>query len=327
MKIFTAQQIREWDAATIKQEPISSFELMNRASQACIQPILEIFSKADYRQICVVCGNGNNGGDGLAIARILHTKGLPVEVFLLSENGAFSPDCEKQLKRIQEEGCLHPHFIKKFPHISFNSSDLIIDALFGTGINRALSGLASEVVEHMNLSNAKIVSIDMPSGLPADVFDASELNQLVIVEADYTLSIQVPKKSFFFKESARYVGEWKLVPIGLIKDFEELTETKLTYQNELSFKESIRLQNRFSHKGSFGHACIMGGSMGMGGAVLLAGKAALRSGLGLLTLHVPKVLYTIIQTSLPEAMVNVDEHITGNSFIFIYYYHVIPMGF
>ncbi|MFY8020193.1 MAG: NAD(P)H-hydrate dehydratase [Bacteroidia bacterium] len=310
MKIFTAQQIRDWDAATIQQEPISSFELMNRASFACVEPILEIFAKSDYRQICVVCGNGNNGGDGLAIARILYAKGLPVEVFMLSENGVYSPDCERQLKRIQQESQLHPHFISKFPRISFHAGDLIVDALFGTGINRALSGLAAEVVEHMNLSDATIVSIDMPSGLPADIFDASELNQLVIVEATYTLSIQVPKKSFFFKESARFVGDWKLIPIGLLPDFEKTAESKLTYQNELSFKNSIRLQNRFSHKGSYGHACIISGSMGMGGAALLAGKAALRAGVGLLTLHIPKVLYTIIQTALPEAMVHVDDHLS-----------------
>jgi NAD(P)H-hydrate epimerase len=307
MKIFTAQQIRDWDAATIQQEPISSFELMNRAANACIEPILEIFAKKNYRQICLVCGNGNNGGDGLAIARILHTKGLPVEVFLLSENGAYSQDCSKQLDRIKAENFLHPHLISHFPKITFNASDLLIDALFGTGINRPLTGLASFTVEQMNLSKADIVSIDMPSGLPADIFDASELNHLIITEAKFTLSIQVPKKSFFFAESARYVGDWKLIPIGSLEDYEVKTETSLSYQNSNSFPESIRLQNKFSHKGTYGHACLIAGSFGMAGAAVLSGKAALRSGLGLLSIHAPISLNNILQISLPEAMFQADE--------------------
>jgi NAD(P)H-hydrate epimerase len=307
MKILTAQQIRDWDAFTIQHEPISSFDLMNRAANSCIQPLLDIFAKKDYRQFCIVCGNGNNGGDGLAIARLLYEKGLPVEVFLLSENGAFSPDCNKQLQRIKEENKLHPHLISRFPHITFNSSDLIIDALFGTGINRALEGLAEEMVDQMNLSNADIVSIDMPSGLPADVFDASELNHLTIVEASFTLSIQVPKKTFFFQETARYIGEWKIVPIGLSADFEIQTETLLTYQQTDSFPTSIRLNNKFSHKGTYGHACLIAGSKGMAGAAILSGRAALRSGLGLLSIHAPQFLNFIIQSTLPEAMFSADD--------------------
>ena len=303
MKILKSSKIREVDAFTIKNEPILSTDLMERAAMTISRWISENISKEKIIKIFV--GPGNNGGDGLAVARQLKDLDYAVEVFLLKISNNLSKDCQINLDRLKKIKDILIREIKEksdFPEITHN--DVLVDGLFGSGLKRKLEGLPKELVQHLNFSIADIIAIDIPSGLFGENNSGNDFD--AIIKAKYTLSFQLPKLSFFFRENEIFVGDWKVLPIGLNTNFIDSLDSEFYMIDSEYVKNRIIHRKKFSHKGTYGHVILIAGSYGKMGAAILAAKACLRTGSGLVTVHVPKIGYEIIQTALPEAMISID---------------------
>jgi NAD(P)H-hydrate epimerase len=300
IKILSAQQIKELDQYTIKYEPIAPIDLMERACQAFVNWFVQ--QVRFEKKIGVVCGTGNNGGDGLGIARMLNERGYTVKVWLVRGEMNETESFKTNLKRLQEK--LIPSEISKSPALSlFTGCHVLIDAILGSGLSRPTQGVYAKVISSINQTDALRIAVDIPSGLFADGHSEGE-----IVRADHTVSFQLPKLSFLFPENHKYVGRWHLVDIGLNKEFIHDAPTTNFLVDAKSVKKILRPREKYSHKGTYGHALLISGSFGKMGACILGAKSALRAGLGLLTVHVPPSGYSIIQTSVPEAMALVDSN-------------------
>lgn len=298
MYVLTAQEIRDWDQFTMEQEPVSSLDLMERAAYKCTEWLGQ--RNWQNRSFKIFCGKGNNGGDGLAIARMLLTNGYSLSVYILEFGKPGSDDFQANLQRLIQPGIADIHYIQSREHFPLvNTNDILIDALFGSGLNKPLKDLAAELVQHINHSKAHVVSIDLPSGLFID--RSSKEN--TIIEADETLTFQTYKTALMMGENAPYIGEVHVLDIGLHPGF--ILSRNFSQQLVLdSYASQIyRRRNAFAHKGHFGHALLVAGSKGKMGAAVLAAKACLRSGVGLLTCYLPECGYAIMQTAVPEAMV------------------------
>jgi hydroxyethylthiazole kinase-like uncharacterized protein yjeF len=301
MKILNAEQVRAWDQYSIQAEDISSVDLMERAASACTKWIEK--NKSYKHSFAIFCGKGNNGGDGLAIARMLLKKQYVVTVFILEFGHKGTEDFQMNLARLHQHPGTEIRFIQSeenFP--AFTGEEIIIDALYGSGLNRPLEGVTARLVEHINSSGREIISIDIPSGL---FIDRSSKNNPAI-KANYTLSFQSYKLALLVPENAEYIGEVHVLDIGLDQSYYESVNSEYEIINEAVAKLIYKPRKRFSHKGNFGHALLAAGSYGKMGAAVLASKACLRSGVGLLTCHIPKCGYEIMQISIPEAMVLTD---------------------
>lgn len=296
-----ADIIREWDSYTIENEPISSVDLMERAAGKCYEWLNENIRHNDGFK--VVCGIGNNGGDGLVIARLLATSGKSVGVFIIGDTDSASEDFKINLTRLSHHSEIKPVNIHSIQDLVIDEKDIIIDAIFGTGLNRKLEGLASEIVRIINEKSNTVISIDMPSGLFADKHTDQGSD---IMKASHTLSFQVPKLAFMMPENHSFVGDWHILDIGLKKDFPKLNSVRQLMSEKKDISSLIEKRAKFSHKGNFGHALLICGSKGKAGAALMSADAALRSGLGLLTVHLPSDCIDIMQIALPEAMVDID---------------------
>ncbi|MEM9918232.1 MAG: NAD(P)H-hydrate dehydratase [Bacteroidota bacterium] len=297
MKILTADQIRQWDAYTIAQEPIASIDLMERASLAFVQWFEEQFPE-NNQKVFVLAGTGNNGGDGLVIARLLHQRFYNVEVCLCQVGSKRSPDCEANFQRLPKGRDVPVFTLKKGEKLPDISCDILIDGLFGSGLNRPLSGYWASLVEAVNQAAFIRVAIDIPSGLFADTHTQSPS-----ISADYTLSFQVPKKAFLFPENQDRCGHWVVRPIGLHPTFLQTIHGGDHFLDAKMCQAMLHQRSKYSHKGTFGHALLVVGSYGKIGAAVLAARACLRSGVGLLSLYAPRCGYDILQNSVPEAMV------------------------
>lgn len=307
LPIFSSQQIKTIDAYTIQSEPIASIDLMERAASKCSQWIMKHYDVDVIFKVC--CGLGNNGGDGLAIARQLLEHGYKVEVFIINYSDKCSEDFLINKKRLED---LFPRFLMEvndethLPH--FQKSNVIVDALFGIGLSKPLTGLAADCVEAMNQSEVNIIAIDVPSGLFADKYtDKSSL----IIKAQHTLTFQNPKLGFMFAENNIYVGNGHVLDIDLKWTEEIQNNCDDFYVTENFIKQLMKPRQKFSHKGTFGHSLLVVGSYGKMGAAIMSAHSLLRSGAGLLTVCVPQCGYDIMQTSVPEAMALVN----GNEFI------------
>ena len=301
MQIFSAEQIRLWDKFTIDHEPVSSVDLMERAAHTC----LDWLDKHQYldNSFSVFCGKGNNGGDGLALARLLSEKKCPVIVYILEFGHKGTEDFQFNLARLHKTN-VEIRFIqteKNFRDVPEN--DIIIDALFGCGLNRPLEGVTARLIDLLNASGNEIISIDIPSGLYID--KSSKGNP--IIKAAHTLSFQCYKLAFMVAENEAYTGEIHVLDIGLHPDYLSQVNQELGISDMDLIRAIYKPRNKFAHKGNFGHALLVAGSFGKMGAALLAAKACLRSGSGLLTCHIPRCGYEIMQTAIPEAMVSADE--------------------
>lgn len=303
MKILTAAQIKAWDEYTILNEPISSIDLMERASAACVNWILNHYPSKD--QFSIFCGKGNNGGDGLAIARLLAEKGKFIQVHVLEFGFKGTDDFQTNLNRLHQYPQVQIQFIQSIEHIHpVPPKRLVIDALFGVGLNRELNGLAASVVSSINQANLEVVSIDLPSGLFADQSSPAPN----IIKATHTLTFECIKPALLFQENESYVGQLTVIPIGLHAEF--LTNEMASYEwvNSNFIRSLVKPRKRTAHKGNFGHALLMAGSEGKMGAATLSARAALRAGVGLLTCQVPKDGNTIMQVAVPEAMTISDPN-------------------
>jgi len=301
MKILTAEQIRAWDQYTIEHEPISSIDLMERAASKCFEWLED--NNCLIYPFAIFCGKGNNGGDGLAIARMLANKGCNVSVYILEFGHKGTEDFQVNLARLHQITSVTIHFIQDETHFpELRKDSVIIDALFGSGLTRPLDGITEKLVDHINNIGCKIIAIDIPSGMPVDRSSKDH----TIIKANYTLSFQCYKQAFLVAENSELMGEVIILDIGLSSQYLSSIETKFELVDDILIDSIYKPRNKFAHKGNFGHALIIAGSYGKIGAAVLASKACLRSGAGLLTCFIPKCGYDIMQTALPEAMVMTD---------------------
>ncbi|MCE7059083.1 NAD(P)H-hydrate dehydratase [Dyadobacter sp. CY343] len=302
MKILTSAQIRSLDQYTIQNEPISSLDLMERASNAFVGWFCNQF--VNTRPVCVFCGKGNNGGDGLAIARLLSQLSYDVQVVVADYTPNASDDFTQNLDRLKTH--LNPAFISsadQFPTLL--SQVVCIDALLGSGLSRPADSLLAGIIQKINALPNKVVSVDIASGL---YMDKANGENDPIVEPDHTVTFQLPKLPFLLPQNVRFTGEWHVVDIGLSGKYIQELPTPYWFTDKNSAEKLIQPRGKFSHKGTFGHALLLAGSFGKMGAAVLSGKACLRSGVGLLTMHAPVCGYDIVQISAPEAMVSIDKN-------------------
>ena len=298
MKILTSEQIRLVDAYTIKHESITSLELMERAAQECTDWLLRKFSESET--FTIVCGNGNNGGDGLAIARLLAGEKRYVQVVTLNLAKNSSPDFESNLVSLNKLGIQVIEYNQDSVFTALGTGNIIIDSIVGTGLNRPLEGLARKIVDEINDYVGVKVAIDVASGLYAN--KPLEKNS-VVLKANYTLGFELPKLVFLLPENQQYVGKWEVLPIGLNSEFISQQDSTFELLEKHELRSYLKERSKFSHKGLFGHAKLVCGSYGKMGAAILASRACLRSGVGLLTTIIPTEGYVILQQSVPEAMV------------------------
>ena len=302
MKIFSASQIKEWDNYTIANEPVKSIDLMERAAAACYKWILEHCNKEN--NFIVVCGNGNNGGDGLAITRMMLEANLNVTAYILKADKR-SEDCSINFNRLKAlQGTINEITDESdFPIIS--PGCIVIDALFGTGLNKPLEGVAATLVQYINRSPALIVSIDLPSGLFAD--DSSAGNNCI--NASHTISFQCNKLAFMMAENEIHTGEISILDIGLHTDFYTNTKSVFATIDDELIQSIYKPRKQSGHKYTYGHALLYAGSKNMMGAALLSAEACLRSGAGLVTIHTAEERMHIIQTALPEAISSAENDV------------------
>jgi hydroxyethylthiazole kinase-like uncharacterized protein yjeF len=305
VKILSVEQIREADKYTIDNEQIASIDLMERAARAVFEKMEQKLSFT--QKILVFSGTGNNGGDGLAIARMLLLRGFEVETYVVYYSEKLSDDCSVNLKRLKDIQGLEVHEIREKSEIPFiESSILVVDALFGSGLNKSISGIAAEVIQSINNSGSIVISIDIPSGLKADTF--TNHKKEICIRADYTFSFEFPKLAFLFPENELVVGNWEVLPIGLHPGFiQNLMAQNIFLTSEIVSK-IVHKRAKFSHKGTYGHALLIAGSSGKSGAAILASLSCLRSGAGLLHTHLPKSAVLPLQIVMPEAMISIDPH-------------------
>lgn len=298
MKIFSAAQIRAWDQYTIAHEPIASIDLMERAAQALAQWMAQHIPL--HKTLCFFCGPGNNGGDGFALARLLQGQFSNIQMYAIASSKQ-SPDCQTNRERLQQLGITINELASPTDFPGIGLDDIIIDALFGTGLNKSLEGLSEELVQYLNNSAATCLGIDLPSGLMADGPTAG-----MVIKATHTLSFQCPKLAFLLADNAALIGNVHVLDIGLHPVYYHDTATTLQTVDAPLAKTLYRPRLIVGHKYTFGHALLYAGSENMMGAAILSAKACLRSGAGLATVHTQAALKHIIQIALPEALVSIE---------------------
>lgn len=300
MKILSAQQIREADAYTIEHEPIRSVLLMERAASECAGWMVHTFGE-NPPPFYVFCGMGNNGGDGLVIARLLKDQGYNVQCWLVHHKDEASADNLANQPHTQD--LLHIHSLADFP--ALEEGGVVVDAILGTGVTRPVDGWLAGILHKINDLRHKntIVAIDMPSGLMAD----KSTGHSPCIHARYTLSFQFYKLAFMMPENADKAGRVVILQIGLHPDFIAQVQTKYHLVDEPIIRTIYQPRDPFAHKGTYGHALLIAGSHGKIGAAVLSARACLRAGAGLLTTHIPRCGYEIMQTSVPEAMCETDD--------------------
>jgi len=309
MKIFTAAQIRELDHYTIEHEPIKSIDLMERAAKALTQAITLRWPVTT--PVVTFAGPGNNGGDALAVSRMLAEQGYQVQTFLFNINGHLSADCAENKRRLNETKrakSLFTEVTQEFDPPQLEKGMLVIDGLFGSGLNKPLNGGFASLVKYINASYAEVVSIDIPSGLMPE--DNTYNVRANIIRANTTLTLGHKKLSMLFAENQPFVGKLQVLDIGLSREGIEKTDAHYTMIEEEDIRQLIMSRPTFAHKGSMGNALIIAGSYGMAGAATMSTEACLRSGAGKVICHTPRKNVSILQTVVPEAVLQIDHEET-----------------
>ena len=307
MKIFTSAQIQELDKYTIDHEPVKSIDLMERAAKALTTAIMQEWT--ERTPVVVFAGPGNNGGDALAVARMLAAEKFSVSVYLFNIHNKLSENCEINKQRLIDGKKAHFTEINlNFDPPALKAGTLVVDGLFGTGLDKPLMGGFASLVKYINQSSARVVSLDVPSGLMCE--DNSYNIRTNIIHADLTLTLQQKKLAMLMPDMQAFLGQVKVLDIRLSPDYIRNTEAPYRILEEAELRPRMRLRDDFAHKGSMGHALIIAGSYGMTGASVLATKACLRAGAGKVTVHTPKRNYNIMQISVPEAVLQMDHEET-----------------
>lgn len=305
MKILTCTQIRELDKYTIEHEPIKSIDLMERAAKALTRGITGVWSSS--MKVVVFAGPGNNGGDALAVARMMAEQGYSVKAYLFNIGNKLSEDCTLNRDRLMQCKSLEKFVEVKdeFDPPVLTNNTLVVDGLFGSGLSKPLSGGFASLVKYINQSEAKVASVDVPSGLMTE--DNSFNAKANIIQADYTFTLQQKKLSFLFAENQIHVGKVKVLDIRLSADGLRQIDARFNMTEETEIRQLLVPRTEFWHKGTAGSALLVAGCYGMAGASVLAAKACLRSGAGKVTVHVPAHNLDIMQISVPEAIVSCDS--------------------
>lgn len=322
MYILSSQQIAKADQATIKNNNITSVDLMEHAATACFQ-WLHSRLQGQNINIHVFCGIGNNGGDGLVIARHLHQHGYHVTCYIVNFSEKRTDEFLTNYNKLKEIG-EWPTIInteKDFPKIEFE--DIVIDAIFGNGLTREPEGFTKKLIQYINSTKVFTLAIDFPSGLFSN---ATVLNKNSVLRAGHILTFQTPKLAFLLPENKDFLTTWEVIDIGLDENFINNLKPKLHYITKNDVLSLYKPRKKWTHKGSFGHSLLIGGSFGKIGAVTLATKAALKIGSGLVSAYLPKCGYNILQISIPEAMVEVDNDTALSYFNFKTKATVIGIG-
>ena len=307
MKIFTSAQIHELDKFTIENEPVKSIDLMERSAKAITQAITEVWGS--QTPVIIFAGPGNNGGDALAVGRMLCDKGYDVCAYLFNVSGSLSEDCIINRKRLfDKKSKALIEVTQEFEPPQLDAGTLVVDGLFGSGLNKPLAGGFASLVKYINASPAQVVSIDIPSGLMTE--DNTYNVRTNIIRANLTLTLQLPKLSFLFPENQMYIGRLKILDIRLSKQGIDKIDANYTLIEENDIRPRLLHRDPFAHKGKMGNALIIAGSYGMGGASVLATKACLRAGAGKVTTHTPKRNSLLLQISVPEAIIQFDREET-----------------
>jgi ADP-dependent NAD(P)H-hydrate dehydratase / NAD(P)H-hydrate epimerase len=301
MKIFNANQIKTWDKFTLEQQQISSLQLMERAVLNCLPIVLKNITFKNT--IFIFCGNGNNGGDGLVLGRFLHDLGYKTSCVVFEETTNLSPENTINRKRIKDTHSLViVKDIKDIETLNFDDNTVIIDAIFGNGLNRILEGFYAVLITALNeIKCHKKISIDIPSGLLGDVTQLQK-NQ-VVFKADLTLSFQQTKTSFLFDETGFFTGEVVIIDINLSKGFEQKENTNFYFFDRKDAAEIFEKKAAFESKHSYGHLLLIGGDSGKSGAIMMAANAANYSGCGRITVSTTKESASFLQMNSPQAMV------------------------
>ena len=310
MKIFTSAQIHELDNYTIEHEPIKSIDLMERAAKALTHAITGRWMPTV--PVVVFAGPGNNGGDALAVARLLTEQGYQVKTFLFNINGHLSADCAENKKRLMDTKKAKSQFVEvtqEFDPPQLERGMLVVDGLFGSGLNKPLNGGFASLVKYINSSKAEVVSIDMPSGLMTE--DNTYNVRQNIVRADLTLTLGQKKLSMLFAENQLFIGDLQVLDIGLSREGIEKTDSQYTMLERDDVKSLLLKRDPFAHKGTMGNALIIAGSYGMAGAAILATESCLRSGAGKVTAYSPRKNVAVLQTAVPEAVLHVGNEETA----------------
>lgn len=304
MKIFNASQVKKADAVSIQKQNITSTELMERAATKAFQWIQNKFTNTETT-FHVFCGQGNNGGDGLVIARLLKKEGYNVSITIVEGAGKPTNDFKINLDRLKSVG-----IESTLNYAEAEKKQVIIDAIFGIGLTRPLDNEVEKVITYINSTKAVKIAIDVPSGLFLD------RKTEIAVQSDYVLTFQVPKLALYLPGNYPYVKAIKVLYIGLDEAFITDTDTNYYLTDSRAASQLYKPLSPYAHKGTQGHAMIIGGSYGKMGAACLSAKAALKAGCGLVTAYIPQCGYTIMQTYLPEAMVltDSDDHIKEIAF-------------
>lgn len=305
MKIFSVDKIREVDTFTIENEPIASIDLMERAATQLLNWVQD-HVKAENK-IYIFTGLGNNGGDGLALGRMLANNGYLVIINIIRYSEKTSDDFQINYEKLIGISGIKIVDIQKASDIpDIETNNVVVDAIFGSGLARPVKGFIGEVIRYINNSKAITISVDVPSGLFADITSIAEKGE--IIAADYTLTFQFPKLAFLLPENELYVGNWEVLDIGLSHEYVNATSTKNHFVIDNDITPVLKGRTKFSHKGTYGHALLIAGSYGKMGAAILASRACLRSGVGLLHTHVPIAGIQILQTASPETMISIDRY-------------------
>ena len=309
MKIFTSAQIHELDRYTIEHAPIKSVDLMERAAKAITRAVAEEWTT--HTPVVVFAGPGNNGGDALAVARLLTNEGYKVRTYLFNITNHLSDDCVTNRQRLLD-GRHAKDFTEitaKFDPPELTADTLVIDGLFGSGLNKPLAGGFASLVKYINQSPAKVVSIDVPSGLMSE--DNTYNVRANIIHATLTLTLHEKKLAFLFGDAQQFIGRLKVLDIRLSQEYIQKTEAQYYVLEESDVRSRLLHRDDFAHKGNMGNALIVAGSYGMSGAAILATRACLRSGAGKVTVHTPKKNYGVMQISVPEAVLHMDHEETA----------------
>ncbi len=302
MKIFTAEQIREWDQHTVLLYFNNSAELMERAANAVVEHLG--YSEMN-KTVTIFCGVGNNGGDGLCIARLLAEREYNVEVFIAGESHRGTEDFNVNMKRLLESEVPVNFISEGDVTFEIKPRNLVLDCILGTGITRPIQGFLADVINRIHQQEPfRIIAIDLPSGLLPDDMGKQEG---AIIRADKTITFEIPKRAMLCEENSEFVGEFTVLSLGLSEVFHDETNSNLSFYDMMEATEDFVPRKKYVHKNQLGHVHVIAGSTGKIGAALLCAKAALRTGSGLVTAAVPLSGYGIMQTTLPEAMCTTDD--------------------
>ena len=301
MKIFTSAQIHELDKYTIEKEPIESLQLMERAASVVTRAIMDRWSSST--PVIVFAGPGNNGGDALAVSRLLAEQDYQVTVYLFNPHNNLSPDCMANKRRLQESRRVGKFIevTQEFDPPQLERNMLVVDGLFGSGLNKPLAGGFASLVKYINASAAEVVSIDVPSGLMTE--DNNYNVRSNIIRATVTLTLQMPKLSFFFAENQIYIGQLRVLDIRLSQEGIAKMDAQYTLTDENQIRAILMPRPVFAHKGQMGHALVIAGCYCMAGAAVLTSRACLRSGVGKVTVCSPRCNIPVLQISVPEAVI------------------------